>query len=165
MNKHVHFGFGASDRLLLLALSLAAGLTSVIVGQKVLAIENTAITVSHCQRLNLQNIFFLNHARTGGTSIKGDSKLSVRLPRYCDGLLPLATVGSLDSLQHEPISPVASEEAIRMYSDALSAIEDRDSELKRNLLITLVAFNVLALAIESLILHRERKKLESEADG
>jgi len=64
MNKHVLFGFGASDRLLLLAFSLAAGLTSVIVGQKVLSIEYTAITVSHCQRLNLQNIFFINQAHS-----------------------------------------------------------------------------------------------------
>jgi len=165
MNKHVLFGFGASDRLLLLAFSLAAGLTSVIVGQKVLSIENTAITVSHCQRLNLQNIFFINQAHSNVASINGGYKLSARLPRYCDGLLPRATVGTLESLQADPVSPVASEDAIRIYSDALSAIEDRDSELKRNLLITLVAFNVLALAIESLILYRERKNLETESDG
>ena len=165
MNKHVLFGLGASDRLLLLAFSLAAGLTSVIVGQKVLSIENTAITVSHCQRLNLQNIFFINQAHSSAASIKGGNRLSVRLPRYCDGLLPRATVAILESLQAGPVSPVASEDAIRIYSDALSAIEDRDSELKRNLLITLVAFNVLALTIESLILYRERKNLETDSDG
>ena len=165
MNKYLLFVFGASDRLLLLAFSLAAGLTSVIVGQKVLSIENTAITVSHCQRLNLQNIFFLNQAHSGAPSIKGNNRLTVRLPGYCDGLLPKATVGTLDSLQADAISPVAGEEAIKVYSDALSTIEDRDSELKRNLLITLVAFNVLALAIESLILYSERKNLESEGDG
>lgn len=165
MNKHVLFVFGATDRLLLLAFSLAAGLTSVIVGQKVLSIENRAITVSHCQRLNLQNIFFINQAHSVAPSIKGYIRRGVRLPRYCDALLPKPTLGTLDSLQADPINPVASEEVIRVYSDAFSAIEDRDSELKRNLLITLVAFNVLALAINSLILYRERKNLESEGDG
>lgn len=148
----------ANARPFLLCVSFLAGLSAVIVGQSILALENSAITISHCQRLNIQSIFFLNQAQY--LSIPHGRLSSSRLPQYCDELLDAAAVRRLRVLTAEASNPGSREGIIRIYADALSAIEDRDSELKRNLLIALVACNVLVLTIESVSLYVE--SLESK---
>ena len=152
-------------RLLLLLFSLAAGFVSVVLGQRILAIENAAITISHCQRLNLQNIFFLNQSQQRSSPAGAKHFHQTRLPRYCDKVVPSVTIQKLDAIGNDDANPAAGGDTIRAYADALSAIEDRDSELKRNLLIALVAFNVIALSIEALILYGDRKALEADSDG
>jgi hypothetical protein len=152
-------------RLLLLMCSLTAGFVSVVVGQRILAIENAAITISHCQRLNLQNIFFLNQSQQRSIPAGAKRVHQTRLPRYCDKVVPLAAIQKLDAIANDDANPAAGEETIRAYADALSTIEDHDSELKRNLLIALVAFNVIALSIEALILYGDRQALEADSDG
>lgn len=155
---------GGMNRFLMLICMLVAGLTSVVVGQRILAIENAAITIAHCQRLNLQNIFFLNQSRMALPSVKIEVKTNPRLPGYCDSILPSEIVKKLEAVDFDVPANMAAEDLIRLYSDSLSAIEDSDSRLKRNLLVALVGFNVLALSIESLILYLERKEIESEGD-
>ena len=149
-------------KLAMLSFSLMAGLSSVVVGQRILAIENNAITVSHCQRLNLQNIFFLNQSQQFSVRSELGRPQSVQLPPYCDALLEAKVSSRLRETFADDTNPATREDAIRIYADAFSVIDDHDAELKRNLLIALVAFNVFGLLIESLILYADHKAIESE---
>lgn len=162
--KKVRIDSFLSQRVSLLMLSLLVGLASIVVGQRLLALENHAITVSHCRRLNLQNIFFSNQ-RPADLSISSSGRREgVMLPDYCNQLLPSSVVQALKSIAADTANPVAEEDSLRIYSDELSAIENRDSELKRNLVFSLVAFNVFALAIESIVLYREARSIDREVD-
>lgn len=151
-----------SERVSLLLLSLLAGLASIVVGQRLLALESRAITVTHCRRLNLQNIFFSNQRLADLSTTSSRRHEGVMLPDYCNQLLPISAVRALKSIAADPANPVAAEDSLRIYSDQLSTIENRDSELKRNLLFLLVVLNVLALAIESIVLYFESRSVDRE---
>lgn len=163
MMRYFHFCFPwkLSAGVVLLSLSLISGFSSIIVGQRLLSLENRAITLSHCRRLNLQNIFLLNQNLQGQLNISSGQYSIVRLPNYCDNALSPAAQAGLKAIYRDTANPLATQEVIKLYADSLAAIENQDSLLKRNLLSALIGFNVFALVLEAISLYRENKEIQA----
>lgn len=145
-----------------LILSLLSTLAGMALSQNALSIENKSITVSHCRRLNLQNIFFYNQLLAEQVGNASAIDKIIILPSYCKDLLPKGVSLSLTQLSSDRSRMARYEAEIRIYADAFSSIEASDSGMQRNMILGFLVFNVLALALQAIHLFEDSKELEDD---
>lgn len=132
------------------------GLISVVLGQSALAIENRSMVITHCRKLNLQNIFFYNRISSQSeTSSIAEKANKFDLPDYCNSLLSKTTKEQIRQVEMLGSTTEIQGEIIRLYADAFSSLESSESARQRNLILSLLIVNVFVLSMESLLLYSE----------
>ena len=146
-----------------LAISLFFSSLALVSGQVILFLELQSLTLSHCRRLNLQNIFFYNqiisatHEQSPITIATHDQDFIA--PEYCHSFLVTEQSGSARSISLEEMNNLSSDLRLRVYADSYADAEQRYADNQMNLLILLLTSNVLALIFQSIHLYQDSKEI------
>lgn len=152
-----------SEKARYLAISLFFSSVALVSGQAILYLELHSLTLSHCRRLNLQNIFFYNqiisttHAQSPVTTATHDRDLTA--PEYCHSFLVTEQSNSADSISLDKMNNLSSDLRLRVYADRYADAEQRYADNQMNLLILLLTSNVLALIFQSIHLYQDSREI------
>lgn len=146
-----------------LAVSLSFSSVALVSGQLILFLELQSLTLSHCRRLNLQNIFFYNqiisttHEQSLITIATDDHDFTA--PEYCHTFLVTEQSDSSRSISLDEMNNLSSDLRLRVYADIYADAEQRYADYQMNLLILLLASNVLALIFQSIHLYQDSTEI------
>jgi len=159
--------FNFSKKVKPLFLSFLFGLIGIGIGQKMLSNETESILISHCRNLNNQNIFTFN--KLSSVNILDNKQIleGLEIKKSCLKYISRKKLDEIDSLNdYEINSPEVLFEIIgykfRLYADGFNETENFRFNSKRKFLISLLIFNVAALALQAIFLKADSEDLEED---
>ena len=142
-----------------LILSLAFGLTSVVLGQQALRLEKERVLTDYCEKVNLYNILLFSRVRDS-IELRNDEYFDVELPVICQVLPGIANqpVPAL-SIGGEP-RLARLENELNLYGEELNKLDEGKAQLQRNIILSLLFFNVIALLLQAVHLYEDSKDID-----
>ena len=149
-----------------LLLSFFFTFLSISTGLKLLSYEKDNIILAHCRQLNLQQIFSYNNLDDIPFQDRINVLTLLQSKSYCKKYLTKKTVEQVKVLDEYPLIEydVLYEVVgykIRLYADSYNRLENIRSEQQSKLLISLLAFHVASLAMQSIFLQADSQDIES----
>ncbi|MAQ88932.1 MAG: hypothetical protein CMM03_03670 [Rhodopirellula sp.] len=142
-----------------LILSLAFGLTSVVLGQQALRLEKERALTDYCESVNLHNIILFSRVRDS-IELRNDEFFDVDLPIVCQALpgianqaVPAVSIGGESRLTRL-------ENELDSYAVELNKLDDGKARLQRNIILGLLLFNVVALLLQAVHLYEDSKDID-----
>ncbi len=146
-----------------LAISLFFAMCSLVSGQIILFSELRSLTLSHCRRLNMQNIFFYNQSISSGYTqpipTKHPHEFDFTAPEYCLTFLTLDQSDPTNPISNDDISDLSDDLKLRLYADRYADAEKRYADRQMNMLIILLTSNVLSLIFQAIHLYQDSKDI------
>jgi len=135
---------------------------AIVSGQTLLFKELASFNLAHCQKINIQKIFFLNqlaqvemHPSNEGRSLKVSE---FAMPNYCERYIPTRDLYQIK--RYAKGSSIYDAEAIlRLLGDCYSKAEALNSSTQLSLLIMLMVSNSLSLILLCVNLYEDSREL------
>ncbi len=146
----------------LLCISFFFAFISIILSQVLLAYEKDNIILSHCRKLNLEQIFSYNKLSDLPQSNQIMILDTMKLHQTCISYLPSEVQKDVLSINSTNYHYESVGHNIRIYADAFNSLESQRSHMQSRLLIYLMSFNVASLFVMAIFLHADSCEIEQE---